>query len=91
MNVDFIPSFIPEWNLDQVYMILNRHFIPDRVFDLEWKMEWTQSGMSCVSIQIHVNKYNSISYGLTETEWVRSGLQPNLDSCKHPPHLFTQE
>ena len=41
INVDFIPSFIQEWNFDpslhdseSTYCI-----IPDRVFNPEWKME----------------------------------------------------
>ena len=49
----------------QVYMIPNRHLIPDRVFNREWKMEWTRSRMSCNSIRIHISKYNSIPYDLS--------------------------
>ena len=44
MNVDFIPGFIQEWNFDPslLYMIPNRHFIPERgtVEKKKGKMEW---------------------------------------------------
>ena len=41
MNVDFLPSFTPKWNLDPS--------LHDQVLDPEWKIEWTRSGMSCHS------------------------------------------
>ena len=60
------------------------------LFNPEWKMEWTQSGISCNSIRIHVNKYNSTPMISTETEWVRSGLKLNPDSCEHPLGVQTR-
>ena len=64
MNVDFIPSFIQEWNFDPSLHDSQSTF-HSGVFNPEWKMEWTRSGMSCNSIRIHVNKYNSILCGLS--------------------------
>ena len=63
MPISFQALFGGELSI-QVYMIPNQHFIPDPVFNPGWKMEWTWSRMSCNSIRIHVNKYNSIPYGL---------------------------
>ena len=48
----------------QVYMIPNRYFIPDRVFDPNWKIEWSQSETSCNSTRMHVNKNISIPYSV---------------------------
>ena len=63
--------FHSEFHSIQVYMIPNRHFIPDRMFNPEWKMEWTRSGVSCNSIRIYVNKYNSIPHDLNRN-WMSS-------------------
>ena len=63
MNVDFIQmKSWQEWNLDQSLHESDSTFRSGRAFDPEWKMEWTQSRMSCNSILIHVYKYNPIPY-----------------------------
>ena len=90
MNVDFIPSFIQEWNFNpslhdsestfhsgssvQSGMKNGMNSIRNEL-DPEWVA--TQSGF----MQTSIIQSPMIS---TETEWVRSGLKLNPDSCKYP-------
>ena len=81
MNVDFIPSFIQEWNFDP-----SLHDSESIFYSGSSVQSGMKNGMnsirrsSCNSIRIHINKYNSIPW----MEWVRSGMKLNPDSCKHP-------
>ena len=47
-------------------------------------MEWTRSGISCNSIRIHVNNYNSVPYDLNRNGMSSIRIETQSGSCKHP-------
>jgi hypothetical protein len=53
-NYFLVSIFIREWNSIHVYIILDRHFSKNREFDQDCMRNGC--GMSCNSVQIHVNK-----------------------------------
>ena len=59
MNVDSIPRFIEEWNFDP-----SLHDSESTFHSGSSVQSGMKNGMSCNSIRIHVNKYNSIPYDL---------------------------
>ena len=65
MNVDFIPSFIQEWNFDPSLHDCESTFHPGSSVQSGIKNGMNSTGISCNSIRIHLNKYNSIPYDLS--------------------------
>ena len=72
-----------------------KNLIAEPGFDPQWKQVWTQPGMSCNLVKIHVNKSNPIRCGVIRNRlrsitqiWVWSWLSLTMielipDSCKH--------
>ena len=67
-NIDFIPGFIPELNFDSGLHDSKSTFHSRSSAQSGMKNGQTQPGMSCNSIQIRLNKFNSIPYDLNTNE-----------------------
>ena len=64
MNVDFIPSFIQEWNFDPSLHDSESTFHSGSSVNFRIKNEMNSIRNELQRIRIDVNKYNSITYDL---------------------------